>query len=622
MRESTPLTAALSPKTEMSEGAGLPDLFSHCEGEDGFRKEYQPNPNRDWGGKHLEPFVLRDVITILALSLCVLLFCHRAKIPTIVGFLFTGILSGPHGMRAVSSLHEIELVAEIGVVLLLFTIGAELSFSTLGQLRRFVFFGGFLQVSLTFVGIYVLASSFGWPPSESMFVGFLVTMSSTALVLKLLQEKGEVDSLHGKAVIGALVFQDIASVPAMLIIPNLNEGILMGSEVIEALLRGVAIVAVVFAFASLIIPRLLRVIVSFQDSELFVVSAVVICFSVAFLTREAGLSLPLGALLSGLILSQSEYSGVVLSHILPFQQLFTILFFVSIGMLLDVEFLLTAWQEVATLTAVLIVVKAAVCFPVGLALGVSARVSFLTAIYLSQIGELSFVLARVAVTHEVMSQRTYQLLLAVAVLSLLISPLLIALAGRFAALLDHQHLPAIIERGWRGERAKEPPPLQGHLIIIGYGTSGSVVGAAAEAAKVPYIAIELDPKRMDDRGQRKRIIYGDGTYETQLVESGVERARAAVVTLPDPVSARRVVSLLRVLNPTLFILVRARTMGEVNPLTEMGANEVVVEKFEAGMRVGQSFLKEFGARNETINRFQRSVRTQEYEKLRQVLGIE
>lgn len=525
-------------------------------------------------------------------------------------------------MGAVSSVEEIELVAEIGVVLLLFTIGAELSFGTLRQLRRFVFFGGFLQVSLTFLVVYLLASSFGWPPSEATFVGFLVTMSSTALVLKLLQEKGEVDSLHGKAIVGALVFQDIACVPAMLIIPNLGGEMLMGWEVVEALLRGVAIVAIVFAFASLIIPRLLRLIVSLQDSELFVITAVVICFSVAFLTREAGLSLPLGALLSGLILSQSEYSSVVLSHILPFQQLFTILFFVSVGMLLDVGFILTAWREVAFLTGVVVVVKGAICFPIGLALGITARVSFLTAVYLSQIGELSFVLARVGVTHDVMTSRTYQLLLAVAVLSLFLTPLLVSAAGRIALLLDTQPLPGILQRGWGGKKGREAPPLKDHLLVIGFGTSGTVAGAAAEIGKIPYVAIELDPKRIENEEKPQKILYGDGTYETQLTESGVERARAAVVTIPDPVSARRVVSLLRYANPSLFILVRARAMNEVNPLLALGADEVVVEKFEAGMRVGHSLLKQYGARTETVNRFLKNVRTQEYEKLREILSLE
>ena len=286
--------------------------------------------------------LLSEIVIIFGLSIFVLFICYRLRVPTIVGFLLTGTIAGPYGLALIKQSHEVETLAEIGVVLLLFTIGIEFSLNSLLKVRRTVLMGGSLQVFITILATFVVAELLGRPFGESIFLGFLISLSSTAIVLKLLQERGEIDSPQGRTSLAILIFQDVIVVPMVLLAPLLSGGAEnVGQSLLYLLVKGVVVIALVIASAHYLVPRLLYQIARTRSRELFLLSIVVMCFAVAWLTSSIGLSLALGAFLAGLIISESEYSHQALSNILPFRDVFLSFFFISIGMLLDLDFLLS-----------------------------------------------------------------------------------------------------------------------------------------------------------------------------------------------------------------------------------------------------------------------------------------
>ncbi|MDH7478917.1 MAG: cation:proton antiporter, partial [Syntrophomonadaceae bacterium] len=285
--------------------------------------------------------LLKEIVIVFGLTILVSYVCQKLGIPGIVGLLITGVLAGPNGLGLMESVHDVEILAEIGIILLLFTIGIEFSLGQLLQIRKTVLLGGTLQVFLTTLAALLLMGKLGRPHGESIFVGFLVSLSSTAIVLKLLQDRLEVDSPHGRNALGILIFQDIMIVPMILLIPLLagtTGG--MSESPFFLLAKGVAVMVMVIVGAKWVVPYLLFQIARQRSRELFLISTVAICFAVAWLTSSIGLSLSLGAFLAGLIISESEYSHQALGNILPFRDVFTSFFFISIGMLLDVGFLL------------------------------------------------------------------------------------------------------------------------------------------------------------------------------------------------------------------------------------------------------------------------------------------
>jgi len=310
----------------------------------------------------MELTLLSEILTVFSLSVAVIYVCHKARIPAIVGFLITGVIAGPYGLGLVKAIHEVEILAEVGVVLLLFTIGLELSTGELVRLRRNVLLGGGSQVLLTILAFAAFALALGQTGPQALLAGFLAALSSTAIVLQLLQQRAEMDSAHGRIALSILIFQDLIIVPMVLVVPFLAGGAETDAlSFLWPMLKGVGTVAVVFLLARKVVPVLLHRIVQTRNRELFLISTLALCLATAFLTSSIGLSLSLGAFLAGLILSESEYSLSALEGILPFRDVFTSLFFVSVGMLLDVHYLWANLPPVAgTTLAVLATDPAAV----------------------------------------------------------------------------------------------------------------------------------------------------------------------------------------------------------------------------------------------------------------------
>jgi CPA2 family monovalent cation:H+ antiporter-2 len=543
-------------------------------------------------------------------------------VPTIVGFLLTGIIAGPHGLGLIKAVHEVETLAEIGVVLLLFTIGIEFSLKSLVRVRRSVLLGGSLQVLLTIIVALVIARLFGQSFGESVFIGFLVSLSSTAIVLKLLQERAEVDSPHGRTSLAILIFQDVIVVPMMLLTPLLGGATgNVGKSLLFLLAKGIGVIVVVLISAHWIVPRLLYQIARTRSRELFILSIVVMCFAVAWLTSSIGLSLALGAFLAGLIISESEYSHQALSNILPFRDVFTSFFFISIGMLLDLGFVFKHPLLISLIALGVLFVKTITGSFASALLGFPLRTTILVGLILSQVGEFSFILSRTGLEYNLLDGNIYQTFLSVSVLTMAAAPFIVALAPLIADSISQLPLPERIKSGLYPSPginiADKKESLKDHLIIIGFGVNGRNVARAAKVAGIPYLIIEMNPDTVRSEQEKGELIYyGDAVQEAVLERAGINDARVLVVAISDPAATRQVTAIARRLNPKVYVIARTRFVQEVKPLYELGANEVIPEEFETSVEIFTRVLTKYLVPRNDIEKFIAEVRSDGYEMFR------
>jgi CPA2 family monovalent cation:H+ antiporter-2 len=410
---------------------------------------------------------------IFGLAIVVIYICQKLRIPSIVGLLITGVLAGPNGFGLVKAAQSVEVLADLVIILLLFTIGIEFSLGRLLQIRKSVLVGGSLQVILTVLLTMLIMVKVGRPLGEAVFIGFLISLSSTAIVLKIIQDRAEIDAPYGRSTLGILIFQDIIIIPMMLFTPilaNTPGGI--GESPLVLLAKVMFVLAMLFISAKWVAPFLLYHIARQRSRELFLISTVTMCLAVAWFTASIGLSVSLGAFLAGLIISESEYSHQALGNILPFRDVFTSIFFVSIGMLLNVGVILQKPGIVALVTLLVLVVKAITGGVAVLALGFPVRTAVLTGLALSQVGEFSFILSRFGMEHHLLSETFIQLFMAVSVLTMAITPFIIVLGPRIAELCLKLPLPGKIKTGINPGMDIEEDHITDHLIIIGFGLNG------------------------------------------------------------------------------------------------------------------------------------------------------
>jgi CPA2 family monovalent cation:H+ antiporter-2 len=566
--------------------------------------------------------LLSDIVIIFTLAIGVLYLCHQLRIPAIVGFLLTGVLAGPHGFGLIGAVHEVEMLAEIGVVLLLFTIGLEFSMKNLWQLKRTVLIGGSFQVFVTLFFTFLVARMLGQDTGRSVFLGFLVSLSSTAIVLKLLQERAEVDSPQGRINLAVLIFQDVVAVPMMLLVPLMKGGSGdVSGTFITLFLKGMAIVVLAIVSARWVVPHVLFQIAKTRSRELFLLTVVVMCLSVAWLTSSIGLSLALGAFLAGLIISESEYSYQALSNLLPFRDLFTSIFFISIGMLVDTRVMIEHPGIVLLIILGVLTIKTIIAGGAAALLGYPFRTMVLSGLAVSQIGEFSFILSKEGVEHGLLSGNGYQIFLAVSVLSMAATPFIIAQGTPIAALLMRAPMPTRLQTGLRPAASetinKDEEIPKDHLLIVGYGLNGRNVARAARSAGIPYLIVEMNPVTVKkEKAKGEPIYYGDASQGAVLEHVGVHNARIMVVAIPDPVATRMVVSSARSLNPRLHIITRTRYLPEMKPLYDLGANEVIPEEFETSVEIFSRVLAKYLIPRDEIERFVARVRNDGYGMLR------
>ena len=562
--------------------------------------------------------VFQDLLTLLLASVPIAFLFHRLRLPTIVGFMITGVVIGPYGLGLISDVHAIELMAELGVALLLFTIGLEFSLHRILEMKRLVLLGGGLQVVATVLFATLIAYARGRAVNQAIFFGFLIALSSTAIVLKTYIDRAEIDAPHGRAGVGILLFQDLSIVPMMLMVPVLSgrDGSSPGRIVMTFATALVAVGIIILATRK-IVPFLLQHIVRLRSPEVFIISIVLLCLGTSWLTAQFGLSLALGAFIAGMVLSETEYSHQIVADILPFRDVFNSLFFISIGMLLSLSALVSNVGGVLLLVVGLIIGKALLVLLVVRFLGYSLRISTMAGLGLAQIGEFSFVLAKMGVPQGLLPDADYQHFLAASILSMIATPFLIKLAPRVGYALQSVFGPSSALEPNVESYEPEESELRGHVVIIGYGLNGRNLAKVLRRTKVPYLVLELNADAVRSaRAEGEHVIYGDATRREVLHQVGIENARILVLAISDPVATRHTVWLGRQMKPDIHIIVRTRYMSELADLHDLGADEVIPEEFETSIEIFSRVLKELGIPRHIIQRQVSAIRSEGYEMLR------
>ncbi|PKL64620.1 MAG: potassium transporter KefB [Methanomicrobiales archaeon HGW-Methanomicrobiales-3] len=566
-----------------------------------------------------------DILIVFSIALIVGLIFNRLKVPPLVAFILTGIIVGPYGFSLIQSEEQVNALAEIGIILLLFTIGIEFSFKDLWKIRLIALVGGALQVGLSFIFFCGLALLVGWPTGEAILMGFLLSLSSTAIVLKILHERGEIDSPHGSIALGILIFQDLAAIPMIMAIPFLAsttlfsiEPLLTGTDLLWLVFQDIAIVVTLIVSAKWFVPRMLYEIARTKNQEMFLLFVILICFGVAWLVSFAGVSFAIGALLAGLIISGSEYSHQVVSIVLPFRDIFTSFFFISVGMLVNIHFVAANLWLVIFLILIVLGAKALLSTAAPLALGYPLRTAALSGLALAQVGEFSFIIAQSGVTAGILPVDTYQMFLAIALVTMAATPFVLDFGHPFTSRICRISALSRIAQGTCGvDDGKPHKERKDHLVIIGYGITGRNLGRAARQGKIPYAIIELNPDLVTEaRLEGEPVIFGDATSEGVLNHAGIHLARIAVIAINDPVATRKITSQVRRLNEGITIIVRTRYVSEMEALYLMGADEVIAEEFETSVEIFTVVLHRYFIPWDQIEAFIGEVRAGGYQMLR------
>ncbi|CAN5251621.1 monovalent cation:proton antiporter-2 (CPA2) family protein [soil metagenome] len=567
------------------------------------------------------PQLFTDLLVILLASVPVAFLCLRLRLPLVVGFMLTGIAIGPYGLGLISDISGVEILAEIGVMLLLFSIGLEFSLARLREMKRLVLLGGGLQVGVTIGVVAFAAYMVGREIEQAVFFGFLVALSSTAIVLKSYVDRNEVDAPHGRAGVGILLFQDISIVFMLLLIPMLaGQGSESMSSVIVSLGSSLLALVLIVAGAWLLIPKFLGKIVRLRSPEVFLLTVVLLCLGLSWVTSHFGLSLALGAFIAGMVLADSDYNHQVTAEVLPFRDVFNSIFFVSMGLLLSLSALLANLGSVLLIFVGLIVVKALIIWAIVRILGSPQRVAAMVGLGLAQIGEFSFILARAGKGSGLLPEDDYQTFLAASILSMIATPFMIAFAPRFGLAIQ-----TFMSDGPVGEienieediHLTSSGGLEQHVIIVGYGLNGRNLSRVLRSVAVSYTILDVNAdavRRAKDKGEK--INFGDATRREVLIHAGIERAWVLVLAMSDPHASRRTVALARSLSKRVHIIVRTRYTAEITGLLSLGADEVIPEEFETSIEIFARVLYRFGVPNDVIEDQISHIRGQGYEMLR------
>lgn len=564
--------------------------------------------------------LLDELAVIAALAVLVTVVLARLRLPTVAGLLAAGAVGGPFGLGLVHSVHAIEVLAEVGVVLLLFTIGLEFSLSRLRDVFREVALGGALQVGLTIAAAAAAATSLGQPLGRSIFYGFVFSLSSTAIVLRALAERRELDAPHGKFIVGTLIFQDLCVVPMVLIVPLLGRpGAPMTAaiELGKALGKAALVVILTVAIARLVVPRVLAWVDSSRSREVFLLAILALCIGTAWLTSLAGLSLALGAFLGGMVVADTEYGHRAMGDMLPLRDVFVSIFFVSLGMLFDARVVVARPLLVLGLSLGFLLAKGVLAAFAASAMKFPARAAWLAGVGLAQFGEFGFVLVRLGEAHGLIDAAASRPLLAAGILSMFATPLLVRVAPSLRA---GERLLAPLERllGVRSiDQADEAAAgqgrasLEGHVVIVGFGVAGRAASRALAASDVPHLVLEMNAQSVREaKAQGLPVFYGDATSEEALGHAHLQTARALVLLMNDPAGATRIVDTVKRLAPHVPILMRTRYLAERDALVATGAHDVVAEEVEGAAEIVARLLRSMEVPRNLIDERIRALRAE------------
>ena len=563
--------------------------------------------------------ILRDLAIIAGLAIPVVALAQRLRLPPLVGFLVVGVLIGPSGFALIPDAEEVSALSEIGVVLLLFAIGLELSLSDVLRWGRSVVVAGGLQVAGSVGVVCGVGLAMGLPLGRALFYGTLAAMSSTAVVTKAYADRGELDTAHGREVIAILLFQDLCIVPIMLLLPLAAGGTADAGAAVVDLLVGLAVMTALLFGGRAVVRATLDRIVLLRNRELFTLCVAFVALGTALAAAGAGFSLAIGAFIAGLVISESEYGLQALSDVIPFRSLFSGVFFTSIGMLLDLGVVMQAPLAVVGGTLLLILAKGVIATAAVVLRGRRLETSLRSGISLAQVGEFSFVLAAVGLDLQLFAGNDYQVFLTAAALSLMATPFLIGSAYRVSEAIG-QAVRGAGRRPHDDSRRRgsgELTTLRDHAVVVGYGVAGRYLARMLQAAGITCVVIDQNAELVRQaRADGLTAVYGDGARPTMLQEVACARARLVVYTIASPVEERRGVAAARELASGATIIVRTRYVRAIDDLMRLGADEVVVEEFEASLELFARALRGYEIPARRIAHELDAVREEHYGLLR------
>ncbi|MDP6331122.1 MAG: cation:proton antiporter, partial [SAR324 cluster bacterium] len=563
---------------------------------------------------HDIPF-LYDLLLVILFSLPVLLLFRRLGLSPVAGFIAAGILIGPHGLGLVQSISSVEIAAEIGIVLLLFMVGLELSLSGLAKTPWRVYLIAVLQVLLTSGIGFAVGKLLGLGNGAALVSGFALAVSSSAIVLKGLADKGEIQTPLGRGVVAVCVVQDFAIVPMMLVVSILVQGHSRLDVIGGQFFKVLVLVTLLYLFGRFVLPALMNWMVGMRSREIFLLFTILILLGTTWVFSLAGLSLALGAFAAGLILSENEYSAQVLAEVLPFHSLFSSLFFVSIGMMLNLEFVMLHLAPLAAVAFGVILLKMLIIVIISMPFGFSLRESLQGGLYLAQIGEFSFLLMSAAVQGSIIESTGFQYFIAASSLSLAVTPLIMQLAPHIAWYAHSRLKRGIVRESDALLRSTSRP--HPAVLIVGYGVNGRNVACVLQEAGIHHEILEYNPKTVAEiRNTGEIAHYGDVTRPEVLRHIRLDEFDSVVLAIADAEATRRGVSIMRDLHPELHILARTRFVTEVEELQKLGADSIVPEEFETSLRLFAELLAHYHIPPHIIALQTDLVRRQSYGMLR------
>lgn len=556
------------------------------------------------------PSFLKEILLVLLMATAVAMVFERFRLPAILGFLLTGVLIGPQGLGILSNSEHIRILAELGVVLLMLTIGLEFSVERLRGMQNIAVIGGTLQIFISIAVSAVFGWWRGWTFYESFFLGSVIALSSTAIVLKYLMDRGEIDAPHGRIAISILIFQDLAVVPLMIFLSAFGQPMSsIGLSLSLALLKTILLLAGAFIFSRYLLPQLLYRVAVVRNREVFFLFSVVVCLGMAWGSGALGLSMAIGALLAGFMFANTGFSHQLIGDILPFRHLFVSIFFVSMGLLFDIHFFLNHVGLVLLVVGLVLFVNFVIMTLLIMAFGFPPRVAVITGIILSQIGEFSFLLIETARTSGHITPALYQILLSTAFITLLMTPLFFAAIPLVLKILSRFVIFGVPPRSWtRPDRTLAA--LHDHVILCGFGPTGRDLAAAFQEENVPFVIIEMNPVKIRDaKRMHMKAIYGDASNREVLKRAGIGRARAVIVSFPDALGMAQIIRVVQDLNPGVTLAVRTRYEGQMPRLYELGADIVVTEEWEASYELNRLILGQLNVPGERIEHHLHRIRS-------------
>ena len=552
------------------------------------------------------------IAILLAAALVGGMIAHRLKQPIILGYLVIGVAVGPHALGFVEDLEIIKTVATIGVALLMFTLGLEISISQLREVGKIGIWGGIIQILVTFsLGFVAGFTLFSWPIQQAILFGLIISLSSTVVCLKLLMVRGELSSVQGRIMVSILILQDIAVVLMMIAIPLLSGELKdLPLELAMASGKSVLFIGLTIILGRWIVPWLLGNVGGVRARELFLLTVLVLSLGTAVGTHIFGLSVVFGAFLVGLILRETRFVYQALAEITPLRDVFATLFFVSLGMLLDPIFLINNWMLVLSVVAVIILLKSTIVFSIVKIFGYSNKIALLTGVGLFQIGEFGFILAQSGIDAGIVTNQFYSLIISAAIITMLLTPLSMGLFSRlYPTLASRLVTRKTVGKEVIASQVPEQSEVPNRIVIAGYGRVGQNVAQGLQDAGISYLIIDIDPERVSEaKASSRPRLYGDASNIHVLSLAGLDKAKGLVITYPDPMAVVTTAKLALTLNPKLNIFARVHRVREADELKKLGVTELISPEYEASYRFIKRILRTMDLQSEDRKRILKLIR--------------